>query len=572
MNFFNNLKISRKLAVAFAAMLVLMVALGWFSIDRLGRLNEQTNFMVNARMASVRDAAQMSEISNQLRLLKFRLASGDGKDEAETRRAIVEAKQAYATLDKAYPASIGDPTEQAIYDSVKARHPAFIAAHARAEQLVTQGQNAEAMSVLNGEGRAAFLALKEPLSQLIKHNEERANEEAKEANETFKTGRLLILSELVAAALLALALAWFVSRKIVGPLNEAVLLTQAIAAGDLTQSLDAKGRDEVSDLLRALATMRDNLVQTLSGMRDSSDSVATASAQIASGSADLSSRTEQAAGNLQETAASMEQLTGSVKSSADAASQANQLALAASNVATRGGEVVNQVVGTMRAIDASSQKISDIIGTIDSIAFQTNILALNAAVEAARAGEQGRGFAVVASEVRALAQRSAVAAKEIKSLISASAETVESGTMLVNEAGGTMAQIVESVKRVADIIGEITAGAADQSQGIVQVNTAVAQLDRMTQENSALVEESAAAAESLREQAHQLSVLVDFFQLSNAARQASAPASGLQSRASKPAPVNAQAPVRRFAGLKTPGLQPRLASAQPGPEAGWEKF
>ena len=536
MNLFNHLKISGKLAAAFLVFVVLMVALGAFAIQRLDRLNDQTNFMVTARMASVRDAGQMSEKANQLQLLNYLLATTTRRDEAEIRKQIAETTQAYDQLDKAYPASIGDPTEQSIYDAAKARHPDWMAMHERFQRLIEQDRREEALALLNGDGRAAFLSLKEPLAKLVKHNEDRADIEAKESNETFVWGRLLIIGEVAFAALLAILLAWLVSRQIVVPLNEAVRLARAIADGDLTQSLETRGRDEVGDLLRALGAMRDNLVQTLSSMRDSSDSVATASAQIASGSADLSGRTEIAAGNLQETAASMEELTGTVKSAADAARQANQLALAASQVAVRGGEVVSQVVGTMQEIDASSQKIFDIIGTIDSIAFQTNILALNAAVEAARAGEQGRGFAVVATEVRNLAQRSAVAAKEIKSLIGASAEKVETGTRLVNDAGQTMGQIVDSVRRVADIIGEISTGAVEQSQGIDRVNMAVTQLDRMTQENSALVEESAAAADSLKEQAVQLSLLVDFFQLAEAGRPTRRSASPAE-----PTPANVRA-------------------------------
>ena len=435
---------------------------------------------------------------------------------------------------------------------------------ARFEQMVEQDRRSDALELLNGDSRVAFAALRDTLAQLVKHNEDSAAREAHESNATFTSGRLFIVAEVVLAALLAIWFAWFVSRRIADPLMQAVRITEAIARGDLTQSLQTRGRDEVSDLLRALGAMRDNLVQTLSGMRDSSDSVATASAQIASGGADLSGRTEQAAGNLQQTAASMDHLTASVKQSADAARHASQLALSASDLALRGGAVVSEVVGTMHAIDASSQKISDIIGTIDSIAFQTNILALNAAVEAARVGEQGRGFAVVASEVRSLAQRSAVAAKEIKALISASADTVATGSRLVNEAGGTMQNIVQSVQRVADIIGEISSGAVNQSQGIEQVNAAVAQLDQMTQENSALVEESAAAADSLRDQARQLSVLVDYFQLSDSARRAPvAPVAG------KPARHAASAAAASQPGKKEIPL--RLATAKPG-AAGWASF
>ncbi len=284
-----------------------------------------------------------------------------------------------------------------------------------------------------------------------------------------------------------------------------------IAQGDLSQSVVSSG--DPASLMAALASMQDVMRGLLTQVKDASACIQVASSEVAQGNQDLSSRTEQAASNLQETAASMEQLTGTVRQSADAARQANQLAASAAETATRGGEVVSQVVTTMSEIHDSSRKINEIIGVIDGIAFQTNILALNAAVEAARAGEQGRGFAVVAGEVRNLAQRSAQAAREIKSLIGASVDRVESGSRLVNEAGQTMTEIVGSVQRVTDIIGEISSAASEQSDGIGQVNAAVVQLDQMTQQNAALVEQSAAAAESLREQASKLSEVVQAYRL-----------------------------------------------------------
>jgi methyl-accepting chemotaxis protein len=296
-------------------------------------------------------------------------------------------------------------------------------------------------------------------------------------------------------------------------LDEARLLAKSIAEGDLSRPVNAQGRDEISLLMQALASMQASLSGIVSHVRSATDSINTASAEIASGNQDLSARTEQAASNLEETAASMEQLTSTVRQSADSARQANQLASSASEIAVRGGNVVGQVVTTMNEINASSKKISDIIGVIDGIAFQTNILALNAAVEAARAGEQGRGFAVVAAEVRSLAQRSAQAAKEIKGLIGSSVDRVEAGSRLAAEAGQTMSEIVGSVQRVSDIIGEITAASGEQSDGIGQVNVAVSQLDQMTQQNAALVEESAAAAESLKDQATRLAQVVQVFRI-----------------------------------------------------------
>ena len=297
------------------------------------------------------------------------------------------------------------------------------------------------------------------------------------------------------------------------PIDAARRMAEAVAAGDLCASADVSGADEPAAMLRALAAMQRSLQSLIRQVRQSTDSVGTAAEEIAQGNSDLSQRTEQAASSLQQTAISMEELTSTVRQTADAARTANQLAASAATVAERGGSVVAEVVTTMDQINASSRKIADIIGTIDGIAFQTNILALNAAVEAARAGEQGRGFAVVAAEVRSLAQRSAEAAREIKALIGASVEKVDSGARLVADAGSTMSEIVASVQRVTDIIGEISAAASEQSQGIGEVNSAVSQLDQSTQQNAALVEESAAAAESLKAQAGRLSGVVATFRL-----------------------------------------------------------
>ncbi len=318
----------------------------------------------------------------------------------------------------------------------------------------------------------------------------------------------LVTSVVVLSA--ALVCAIWVMRSIVHPIEEAVRVAEAVAEGDLSQRIEVRRQDETGRLLASLQRMNEGLSNIVAEVRTGSDSIATGSSQIAMGSTDLSQRTEEQASNLQQTAASMEELTATVKHNADTARAANQLAASASAVAERGG----QVVQTMESISASSRKISDIIGVIDGIAFQTNILALNAAVEAARAGEQGRGFAVVAGEVRTLAQRSAQAAREIKVLIQESVERVDHGSSQVGEAGQTMNDIVVQVKRVTDLIGEITSASGEQSRGIEQVSDAVTQLDQVTQQNAALVEESAAAAESLKHQAAQLAQAVSVFRLS----------------------------------------------------------
>jgi methyl-accepting chemotaxis protein len=305
---------------------------------------------------------------------------------------------------------------------------------------------------------------------------------------------------------------WF-SRCIAKPVEHALAIARSIANGDLTCTVNIKGSDEFAQLLGALSTMQDSLARLVTNVRQNSESVATASAQISSGNNDLSTRTEQQAASLEETAASMEQLGSAVRQNVDNAMQANELAKGASEVALKGGDVVSQVVDTMKGINDSSKRIVDIISVIDGIAFQTNILALNAAVEAARAGEQGRGFAVVASEVRSLAQRSAGAAKEIKTPISASVERVDRGTVLVDQAGATMSEIVTAIGRVTDIMGEISSASTEQSTGVGQVGEAITQMDQATQQNAALVEESAAAAESLRVQAQQLVQTVATFKL-----------------------------------------------------------
>ncbi|WP_414636842.1 methyl-accepting chemotaxis protein [Aquabacterium sp.] len=341
--------------------------------------------------------------------------------------------------------------------------------------------------------------------------------------------------------------------------------TQRIAGGDLSTDIAVQGNTDAAQVLQALQTLQTELRRSISAIRNGADGVTTAASEIATGNQDLSARTEQTASSLQSAASSMAQLNGTVRQSADSAAQANQLASSAAAVAQRGGNVVAQVVSTMDEINTSSKKIADIIGTIDGIAFQTNILALNAAVEAARAGEQGRGFAVVAGEVRSLAQRSAEAAREIKTLIGASVERVESGARLVQDAGSTMTEIVASVQRVSDIIGEISAAATEQSAGIGQINGAVVQLDQMTQQNASLVEESAAAAESLKDQASRLVDGVAMFRLADAPAAAAKPA--IRTTA-KPAPATARKPAAQPAGkpLSKPAeAKPKAAAAPAKP-------
>jgi methyl-accepting chemotaxis protein len=411
--------------------------------------------------------------------------------------------------------------------------------------------------------------------------------ENKSSVERYEHIRNMSVASLVLGLTLSTLLGMYIVRGILRQLGTepgtASELVSAVAQGDLSIQIDVKPGDTTS-LLAMLSQMRSSLSRVVSNVRQNSESVATASAQIAQGNNDLSQRTEEQASALEETAASMEELSSTVKQNADNAKQANQLALSASAVATRGGDVVGRVVDTMKDINDSSKKIADIIGVIDGIAFQTNILALNAAVEAARAGEQGRGFAVVASEVRSLAGRSADAAKEIKGLIGASVERVEQGSALVDEAGTTMAEVVSAIRRVTDIVGEISAASTEQSAGVAQVGEAVVQMDQATQQNAALVEESAAAAESLKTQAQQLVQAVAVFTLAGGGsaaqgggyvaspKAASAPARPT-SQAPKPAPVPPTSAVARAAERRGPNRAKNVtrpnfgAKAAPAPAA-----
>jgi methyl-accepting chemotaxis protein len=376
--------------------------------------------------------------------------------------------------------------------------------------------NASAADKLLMRAKSEVRTAEKNFKTLITALEQQALDSRTQADAAKSEAYLQLGIALAFAVLLAVALSLVNTRSLCGPIDAARAVTERIASGDLCSSIPSGGRDELAALTESLRRMQQSLVRIVASMRDSTDSITTASREIAIGNQDLSTRTEQTASNLQQAASSMEQLTGTVKQTADSARTANQLASSAQTTAAKGGEVVTQVVSTMQDIHASSRKIADIIGVIDGIAFQTNILALNAAVEAARAGEQGRGFAVVAGEVRSLAQRSAQAAKEIKGLIGASVERVESGSRLVADAGETMNEIVASVQRVSDIINEISAAAAEQSDGIGQVNHSVASLDQMTQQNAALVEQSAAAAESLKDQASQLAASVSVFKIAAA--------------------------------------------------------
>ncbi|WP_198420623.1 methyl-accepting chemotaxis protein [Sulfuriferula nivalis] len=385
----------------------------------------------------------------------------------------------------------------------------------------------------------------------------------KKSDASYQTGKWILLVTTFLAVVIGVMVTIWLIRSIVVPLRVAIGVAETVASGDLTSHIDVSSEDETGELMRALRKMNDSLVAIVGEVRMGTESIASASAQIASGNLDLSNRTEAQAGSLEETASAMEELTSTVKQNADNARQANQLAATASEVASRGGVVVAEVVSTMGEINDSARKIADIIGVIDGIAFQTNILALNAAVEAARAGEQGRGFAVVATEVRSLAQRSAAAAKEIKLLIDDSVDKVEQGNKQVAQAGTTMGEVVSSVQRVTDIMGEISAASREQSQGIEEINQAITQMDETTQQNAALVEEAAAAAKSLQDQASNLENVVDRFEL-GAQRRSQQPRAAIKHIGGN----QTKQPVRTISKVHKPAAKV-VANAS---SEGWEEF
>jgi methyl-accepting chemotaxis protein len=516
MNILARLKIGQRLLAGFASVLVLAILVGVFSVSRLAEVNANTTDLATNWLLATRT---LSDFKTQVSILRRAEASSilSGKPDvvAAQARRVADVKAKAADAWKSYLGTVDQPEEQALAGEIDAARVRYYAAldKSLASDASTPDGHEKLLAEYEGESKASFDVMSGAIGRDVDFQTQGAEAAYQSSQATYSSARLAIIGLLAAAVLVGAAMAFVITRSIVRPLDSAVKVAEAVAEGNLTSAITATGGDEVSQLLRALQRMNASLVNIVSRVRNSSDSIATGSSQIAAGNADLSQRTEEQASNLQQTAASMEELTATVKQNADTARAATQLASSASEAAAEGGRVVGKVVATMEEITHSSRKIVDIIGVIDGIAFQTNILALNAAVEAARAGEQGRGFAVVATEVRSLAQRSAAAAKEIKSLIGASVAKVESGSHLVDEAGKSMAEIVTQVTRVNDLIGEISSASTEQSTGIGQIGDAVNQLDQVTQQNAALVEESAAAAESLKVQAAQLAQVVSVFRL-----------------------------------------------------------
>ncbi|MES2879922.1 MAG: methyl-accepting chemotaxis protein [Pseudomonadota bacterium] len=515
MKIFSSMTIGKRLAFGFSVVLALAVLIAGISVWQLNALAKATRQMMQDPLTKERFISDWNRNISVAVIRTTAVAKSSDPSLGPFFSAnAAEITKSTSTLLKQIEPLVSSNEEKELFSKIAEVRKAYLESRDQVTKLKAAGQADEANRLLEKSYIPAADNYMKLVAEFLGMQRKNLDAKANEIAEIERTSRnyLLILSALVLT--LGIVCAWLLTVGITRPLTSAVALARRVADGDLTADIEPEGHDETAQLLHALSAMKDHLSGIVANVRQGSEGVATASAEIAQGNNNLSARTEQQASALEETSASMEELSSTVRQNADNAKQANQLAQSASTVAIQGGEVVNQVVETMKGINDSSRKISDIIGVIDGIAFQTNILALNAAVEAARAGEQGRGFAVVASEVRSLAGRSADAAKEIKSLINDSVQRVEQGSTLVDQAGVTMTEVVSSIRRVTDIMREISAASIEQSQGVAQVSEAVTQMDQATQQNAALVEEMAAAASSLKSQAQDLVGTVSVFKLS----------------------------------------------------------
>ena len=567
----SNMNIAKRLAAGFGIIGVLLLGSQTFGITMVSRVSAGTAELADRSIPNINaTSAVLAEINDVAVALRNMMLDADPADRQKQLEEIASSRKAGQEQLAQLRKNLNRPDTLAVLDRMLAANDKYVQGQEELIKRIQAGDEQGARAFLTEVMRPALGDLKGAVNEQLALQREIATRRADDARATEASTRLLMLALALASLAVAILVAWWNTRSITRPLARALDVANTVAAGDLTSRIEVTSRDETGRLLQALKTMNENLVRTVTTVRTSTETIGTASGEVAAGNLDLSSRTEQQASSLEETASSMEELTSTVKQNADNARQANTLAEAASSVAERGGQVIGEVVGTMERINSSAGKIADIIGVIDGIAFQTNILALNAAVEAARAGEQGRGFAVVATEVRNLAQRSAAAAKEIKGLIGDSTEAVAAGSKLVNDAGATMSEIVDSVRRVTDIMSEITAASSEQTAGIEQINEAVAQMDQVTQQNAALVEQAAAASASMQEQTVKLAEAVSVFRIDGSA---AAPVQAsvqpvVRAAPARPALAKPAARPAAPAARKTAAKQ----SAKAGADGEWEEF
>ena len=555
-----NLNIGGRLGVGFAIVLLLLTALTVTAIVRMQTASDLTYRLIHTSIKNQRMVAEWAkiiEINSVRGVATFEMS--DPVARAKMEQDLKAHAERSSQLQEQIAASLRNPAVKEQFQVVRKVRTEYVTVRGRAFQLKADGDFEGAKRMFDKDVTPITAAYLAEVKRFAEMQITAADGVANSIIDTYTSTRTLLIELGLLAIVVGVAFAWRISRSITEPIRAAVKVAETVAAGDLTSTIMVASRDETGQLMQALKTMNDSLVAIVGQVRSGTDTIATASSEIAAGNMDLSSRTEQQASSLEETASSMEELTSTVKQNTDNARQANKLAGDAADIASRGGAVVADVVSTMGDINASSKKIVDIISVIDGIAFQTNILALNAAVEAARAGEQGRGFAVVATEVRNLAQRSSAAAKEIKGLIDDSVQKVDAGTRLVDKAGRTMEEIVQSIGFVTSIMGEISNASEEQSAGIEQVNQAISEMDQVTQQNAALVEEASAAAEAMQEQASELAQVVSVFRLDTTAVP--------PVRTSRPA-----APVKKAA---APALSLPAQRSKPkatGSEGEWEEF
>ena len=562
---FANMKVGTKLGVGFGIAVLVTLAIALFSLMRITQIDDVINAQNSIRTDQLERLYTAREALGQTGLSARNAYVFTSDADARKELDILDQQKAIYldALNKMEPLFKGNADFEKVSKGLRQMAEELN----RPRKYRDAGKMEEFGTFLVTECSPLRRQIVADMGLVVKSVQNIVDAKSQEANKTSNQSVTIILTITGIALLLSIVLGIFITRAITRPLNQAVTVAKTVAAGDLTSRIEVTGKDETGQLLQALKDMNESLVGIVSEVRNGTATIALASDEIATGNLDLSSRTEQQASSLEETASSMEELTSTVKQNADNAKQANSLSLSASEVAVKGGAVVGQVVETMNGINESARKIADIISVIDGIAFQTNILALNAAVEAARAGEQGRGFAVVATEVRNLAQRSATAAKEIKALIDDSVGRVDVGSKLVAQAGATMTEVVSSVKRVTDIVTEITAASNEQSSGIEQVNEAIVQMDQVTQQNAALVEQAAAAAASLKEQAAKLERTVDVFKIDGmtASRQ-----TAIATTSKKQITVAPAHPATKPASRSIPEPRPRLATELAGGD--WEQF